>query len=100
MPLSLLLLPSFERSLKSLDPGQKETIRLLLKALMVYYASNCDLSTAQTITSGFFYKQLRKPFYEVGVEGKMRLIIRREGSDCFALLVGNHDQVRRFLANY
>lgn len=40
MPLSLSFLTSFERSLKSFDAGQKETVRLLLKALMTYYASN------------------------------------------------------------
>jgi hypothetical protein len=39
MPLSLSFLPSFERSLKSFDAGQEETVRLLLKAIMIYYAS-------------------------------------------------------------
>lgn len=99
MSLALLFLPSFERSLKSLDPGQKEIVRLLIDALTAYYASNCDLAEAQKIASRFFHKQLRKPFYEAGVEGKIRLVIRREGAECFAMMVGNHDQVKRFLAN-
>ena len=100
MPLILFYLPSFERSLKSLDSGQKETVCLLLEALTVYYASNCDLSEAQKIAPRFFYKQLRKPFYEAGVEGRIRLIIRRDKSDCFAILAGNHEQVQRFLASH
>ncbi|MBI5023914.1 MAG: hypothetical protein HZC18_02810 [Candidatus Omnitrophica bacterium] len=99
MPLSLSFLPSFERSLKSFDAGQEETVRLLLKAIMIYHASNCDLAEAQKIAPRFFYKQLRKPFYEAGVEGKIRLVIRREGSKCFAMITGNHDQVKRFLAS-
>ena len=99
MPLNLSFLSSFERSLKSLDTGQKETVRLLLNALLTYYASNGNLSEAQKIAPRFFYKQLRKPFYEAGVEGKIRLVIRREGSECYAILLGNHDQVKRFLAN-
>jgi hypothetical protein len=99
MPLSLFTLSSFERSLKTLDTGQKETVRLLLTALEVYFASDCNLTEAQKNTPGFFYKQLRKPFYEAGIEGKLRLIIRREKSQCFALLVGNHDQIKRFLSN-
>ena len=99
MPLTLLFLPSFERSLKTLDSAQKKTIRLLLNALAAYYASNCNLSEAQKIAPRFFYKKLRKPFYETGVEGKIRLVIRREASECFALIVGNHDEVKRFLAS-
>ena len=99
MPLTLSFLPSFERSVKILDPGQRETVRLLLDALTAYYDSNCDLSVAQKIAPRFFYKQLRKPFYESGVEGKTRLVIRREGIECYAMIVGNHDQVKRFLAN-
>lgn len=99
MPLFLSFLTSFDRSLKSFDAEQKETVRLLLKALMAYYASNCDLAEAQKIAPRFFYKQLRKPFYEAGVEGKIRLVIRREGSECFTIIAGNHDQVKRFLAN-
>jgi len=97
MPLDLFILPSFDRSLKILDTGQKQTVRRLLEALQIYYASNCDLNEAQKIAPRFFYKQLRKPFYEAGIEGKLRLIIRRDKSQCFAILVGNHDQVKRFL---
>lgn len=98
MPLHLSFLPSFDRSLKNLDPDQRETIRILLQALLVYYQSGCNLSDTQRIAPRFFYKQLRKPFYEAGIESKLRLIIRREDSKCVAILAGNHDQVRKFLA--
>ncbi len=99
MPLFLSLLSSFDRSLKNLDSTQQETVELILKALEVYYASDCNLSEAQKISPRFFYKQLRKPFYEAGVEGKIRVVIRRDGPACVAMLTGNHDQVKRFLAN-
>lgn len=99
MPLDLFFLPSFERSLKVLDAGQKETVGLLLEAIGGYFASDCNLAEARKIAPRFFYKQLRKPFYEAGIEGKLRLIIRREKAQCFALMIGNHDQVKRFLAN-
>ena len=99
MPLYLFFLPSFERSLRALDTGQKVTVRILLEAIEAYFASDCNLAEAQKIAPRFFYKQLRKPFYEPGIEGKLRLIIRREKSQCFALMVGNHDQVKRFLAH-
>ena len=99
MPLSLFYYTSFERSLKSLDPEQKRIVQRILKALERYYAFNCELSEAQRLEPSFFYKQLRKPYYEAGVDSKLRIVIEREISDCFAVLAGNHDQVRRFLAN-
>ena len=99
MPLHLFFLPSFERSLKTLDGGQRDIVWLLLEAVQAYYVSDCNLAEAQKIAPRFFYKQLRKPFYEAGLEGKLRLIIRREKSQCFAMMVGNHDQIRRFLAS-
>ena len=100
MPLFLVFLTSFERSFKSLSPAQQQIVNLTLKALEAYYASDCDLLSAQKIAPRFFYKQLSKPFYEAGVEGKLRIVIRRDESRCSAQMAGNHDQVKRFLANH
>ncbi len=97
MPLTLLHYTSFEQSLKRLDPEQKRIVQRILEALEAYYALNCDLSKTQKIEPGFFYKQLRKPYYETGIEGKLRIIIERDGSNCYLILAGNHDQIRRFL---
>lgn len=91
--------PSFKRSLKRLDRPQKETVGLILEVLAVYYDSGCDLLKAQTKAPRFFYKQLRKPYFEAGVERQLRVIIRREGEKCIAVLAGNHDQIRQFLAS-
>lgn len=99
MSISLFFYSSFERSLKNLDLSQKEIVQRILAALQVYYASNGDLFEARKIDSGFFYKQLRRPYYEAGVEGKIRVVIEREKSECYAVLAGNHDQVKRFLAS-
>lgn len=98
MPLYLYYRPSFERSIKSLGHEQREIVGLVLEALEAYYENGCDLLEAQKIAPRFFYKQLRKPYYEVGVEGTMRIIIRREGEKCIAMLAGNHDQIKRLLA--
>jgi len=99
VPLYLYFRPSFERSIKSLGQEQKEIIGLILEALEAYYENGCDLLAAQKIAPRFFYKQLRKPYYEAGVEGTMRIILRREGEKGIAMLAGNHDQIRQFLAN-
>ncbi|MCK4518607.1 MAG: hypothetical protein KAU12_00670 [Candidatus Omnitrophica bacterium] len=79
--------------------NKKKVVGLILEALTVYYSSNCNLLEAQKITPRFFYKQLRKPYYETGVEANIRVVIRKEGEKCIAILAGNHDQIKQFLAN-
>ena len=99
MPLCLCYRPSFKRSLKRLGYEQKKIAGLILESLAVYYFSEYDLLKAQKIAPRFFYKQLKKPYYEAGIEGTIRVIIRREDEICIAVLVGNHDQIKQFLAS-
>ena len=98
MPLSLYFRPSFSRSLKRLDSTQIKIIGTILEALQSYYLSGCDLEAAKKAAPGFFYKQLRRPYYEAGVESGLRVVLVREKEKCIAVLAGNHDQIVRFLA--
>jgi len=99
MPLHLYYRPSFKRSLKRLGYEQKKIAGLILESLAAYYSSGCNLQETQNIAPRFFYKQLRKPYYEAGFEGNIRVVIRQEGENCIAVLAGNHGQIRQFLAN-
>ncbi len=99
MPLTLLYYPSFSRSLKSLDPAQRKIVHRILKALFTYYMSNCQLYEAHKTESRFFYKKLRSPYYEDGVESKIRIVIERKKSECLAVLAGDHDDIKRFLSS-
>ena len=100
MALKLYFRPSFKRSLKTLGKQQKIVVALILESLYVYYANNCDLQKAKELSAGFFYKQLRKPYYEAGIEKNIRVVIRKEGQMCIAVLAGNHDRIKRFLLEY
>jgi hypothetical protein len=99
MPLCLCYRPSFKRSIKRLGYEQRKIVGLIFESLTVYYSSGCDLSEAQKIAPRFFYKQLRKPYYEAGIEGTIRMIIKLEDENCIAVLAGNHDQIKQFLAS-
>jgi hypothetical protein len=99
MPLCLYYRPSFKRSIKRLGYEQRKIVGLIFESLTVYYSSGCDLSEAQKIAPRFFYKQLRKPYYEAGIEGTIRMIIKLEDENCIAVLAGNHDQIKQFLAS-
>ena len=98
MPLEFYASTSFNRSIRKLGAEQREVIAQILETLRIYYTSGCNLQEAQRKSPRFFYKQLRKPYYEAGVESNLRVIIAREKQVCTALLAGNHDQIRRFLA--
>jgi len=98
MPLFLLYTSSFERSLKNLDPQQQVIIARIIESLEIYYSSGCNLSKVFEKETRFFYKKLRHEFYEAGVEGKLRIVLRKNDSNCVAILAGNHDQIRKFLS--
>ena len=98
MPLVLLYTSPLSRSVKHLDPHQQKIVAAILEAVEIYYAAHCDLAATQKTIFGFFYKKLRHDLYEAGIEGKLRVVIRRDGSNCSALFAGNHDQILRFLA--
>jgi len=99
MPLHLYFRPSFQRSLKRLDKAQTKIVAVILEAVAAYYAHGCALSSAQKLAPRFFYKQLRRPYYEAGVESSLRVVLRKEGDKCIAVLAGNHDQIKQFLTN-
>mgnify|MGYP001590861629 CR=1 FL=1 len=99
MPLSLFYSSSFKRSLKRLGHEQKAIAGLIVESLAVYYSADCNLLEAQKTAPRFFYKQLRKPYYEAGIEGSIRVIIKREDDKCIAVLAGNHDQIKQFLSD-
>jgi len=72
---------------------------IILEALQVYFSSNCNLEEAKKISPRFFYKQLRRPFSEAGIEKNLRIIIRHDKEERIAIKVGNHDQIKRFLGS-
>ena len=99
MSVGLYFRPSFQRSLKGLDSGQIKIVGGILEALQVYYSTNQNLDAAKKISSRFFYKQLRRPYVEAGVESSLRVVLRVESGKAIAILAGNHDQIKRFLLN-
>ena len=98
MPLALSYASSFERSLRNLDPHQRSVTARIIESLEIYYSNGCDISKVFETEARFFYKKLRYDFYEAGVEAKLRIILRKDGSKCVAILAGNHDQIKKFLS--
>lgn len=89
----ILILSSFERSLKKLTPRQKKEVAVSLESF------NSFLATGQ-LTPGLGFKKINHDKYELRVDIRLRIVIKMETDICYLILVGSHDEVKRYLRNY
>ena len=83
--------PSFERSIKSLVPSDKEDI----KAVAVYLMD--ILSKDRPLHQGIGLKRLHGPFWEVRKGIRAKILFRWDSDLVEFILAGNHDVIKRFL---
>lgn len=89
----LVILPSFERSLKKLDSLSKTKILETLEEFNEFLVSG-------KMPVGFGFKKINHGKYEFRVDIRLRVIMKSEGNIFYLVLVGNHDEVRRYLRNF
>jgi mRNA-degrading endonuclease RelE of RelBE toxin-antitoxin system len=85
----VFVLPSFERSLKKLSFREKEDLSSGLEEFNVF------LETGKA-SFGFRLKKIGDEKYEFRVNIKLRVILKAEGNNFYLVLVGNHDDVKRY----
>jgi len=89
----ILILPSFERSVKKLTRQDKENLAESLEAF------NSFLFTGE-LPVGFGFKKINHDKYEFRVDIRLRVVVKVEGEDYYLVLAGNHDDVKRYLRRY
>jgi len=89
----ILVLPSFERSVKKLTRQDKNN---LAKSLEVF---NSFLSSGE-LPAGFGFKKINHDKYEFRVDIRLRVVVKVEDDDYYLVLAGNHDEVKRYLRHY
>jgi mRNA-degrading endonuclease RelE of RelBE toxin-antitoxin system len=83
--------PSFDRSLRSLPHEEKEEVKKeTLHAIDV-------LSQDRPLSHGLGLKRLRGDYWEFRVGIRTRAIFRWDKDLVEFILVGNHDQIKRYL---
>ena len=87
------ILSSFERSAKRLDSLEKEKLEKSLEQL------NHFLVTGQS-SHGFRFKKIDGEIYEFRVDIRLRVIVKFENGIYYLALLGNHDEIRRYLKDY
>lgn len=83
--------PSFDRSVKAFSDGDKMEIKNLAIQLIDVLSQDAKLH------KGIGLKRLRGNFWEVRKGLKTRILFRWDGDLVEFILVGNHDDVQRFL---
>lgn len=85
-------LPSFERLVKKLTPQEKTQLAKSLEALNTYLLTGIA-------PFGFRYKKIGDNKYEFRVDIKLRVVVEEVGDIIYLVLVGNHEDIRRYLRN-
>jgi mRNA-degrading endonuclease RelE of RelBE toxin-antitoxin system len=87
------ILPSFERAVKQLSPLEKKQLGQSLDTF------NTFLLTGKP-SFGLRLKKINHDNYEFRINLKLRVIVRIEDEDIYLVLVGSHDDVKRYLRQY
>ncbi len=88
----ILILSSFERSIKKLTSQERKQLAKSLELLNAYLVSS-------QAPFGFRFKKINHDKYEFRIDIKLRVIVKMEKDICYLVLVGNHEEVRRYLRN-
>lgn len=89
----ILILPSFERAVKKLTFHEKKQLEKGLETL------NSFLQTGQS-AYGFRFKKIDHDKYEFRIDIRLRVVIRDERDSIYLVLVGTHDEVKRYLRDF
>jgi mRNA-degrading endonuclease RelE of RelBE toxin-antitoxin system len=84
------VLPSLERSLKKLSPSQRKQLSESLQAFNVFL-------TIGELSPGLGFKKINHDKYELRVDIRLRVILKAEAEVFYLVLVGSHDDVKRYL---
>ena len=87
------VLPSFERSVKKLTPQNKKKLAQSLETFNEFLVSG-------QASPGFGFKKINHDKYEFRVDIRLRVILKTQGDVFYLVLVGNHDEVRKYLRDF
>ena len=89
----VLVLPSFERSVKKLTRQDKDNLAESLECFNSFLLSG-------EAPAGFGFKKINHDKYEFRVDIRLRVVVKVEGGDYYLVLAGNHDEIKRYLRHY
>jgi hypothetical protein len=89
----IIILSAFDRSVRKLSPLEKTQLSESLEQFRTFVFRGVK-------ASGFGFKKIGDDIYEFRVGLRLRVIILAEGNTYYLALVGNHDEVKKYLRHY
>jgi mRNA-degrading endonuclease RelE of RelBE toxin-antitoxin system len=83
----------FQKQLKKLSPQDQEKALITLKDLL-------SALTEGTIPAGYGFKKINGDKYEIRVDIRKRIVMKKEEDTLVCHLVGDHQDVKRYLREY
>ena len=90
---NIQVLSSFERSLKKLSKQEKEKLKRCLDQFSIFISTGA-------LPKGLGLKKINKNKYEIRVDIRLRILMKLEKDTLFLVLVGNHNDIKRYLREY
>lgn len=90
---TIRVLSSFERSLKKLSYNDKEKLKKVLTQFN-------DFLTTGALPKGLGFKKINHGKYEVRLDIRLRIIVKMEDEEIYLILVGSHNDIKRYLKDY
>ena len=84
--------PSFDKTFKKLDLNRKEKVIQAVSPLVDFFETGKK-------AKGLGLKHLRGNFWEIRADIKDRIIFTLDGDVVAFVIVGSHDEIKRFLKN-
>lgn len=89
----ILILPSFERSVKKLTSQDKQKLAQSLEDFNYFLLYD-------KMSPGLGFKKINHDKYEFRVDIRLRVVVKVEGDNYFLVLVGDHEEVKRYLRRF
>ncbi|MEW6008880.1 MAG: hypothetical protein AB1629_04520 [Candidatus Omnitrophota bacterium] len=81
---------SFDNTFKKLSPEFKENVKQAIQALSIFFESGQK-------TPGLGLKHLRRDFWEIRTGLKIRILFKFSSDLIEFIIVGTHDDIKRYL---
>jgi mRNA-degrading endonuclease RelE of RelBE toxin-antitoxin system len=86
----IIILPSFERSIKRFTPAEKDRLVTALEKFN-------DFLVTGRISSGLGFKKIRTDIFEFRIDMRLRVIVKDEDDTLYMVLAGSHEDIKRCL---
>lgn len=89
----VVILSSFERTFKKLDPAARRKVAQSLEQFNEFLVSG-------RVSGGLGLKKINHDKYEFRVDIRLRIVMKLEKDIFYLVLVGSHDEIKKYLRDF